>query len=258
MKKFINVVTVLSVFCSMSVLNVNAVSESVVINLASNEVKRGETFTLDVAITDAPTTGVNVLDFAVVYDTDVLNVVSAELSPVTTIISDTQLIPCETFIDDETGYVSFIYHDTAKALVADDLLFTLTIVVEADAELGKAMLSVAPVPRTLNPDSDRENFKTTFGTYVDGELVQYTRTGDAAIITIVEGDAVGKSGDANCDGTVTVADAVSVAAYTANAAKNPLTLQGIINADVHNTGNGLNATDALTIQQYATGIIKVL
>lgn len=63
-------------------------------------------------------------------------------------------------------------------------------------------------------------------------------------------------GDANCDGTVAIADAVAISAFVANAEKNPMTEQEMANADVHDTGNGVNASDALVIQQFATGIIE--
>ena len=65
-------------------------------------------------------------------------------------------------------------------------------------------------------------------------------------------------GDANCDGQVTVADVVAVSAFVVNSTKNSLTAQGEINADVHMVGNGINATDAFTIQQRATDVITEL
>lgn len=54
-------------------------------------------------------------------------------------------------------------------------------------------------------------------------------------------------GDANCDGSVTIADAVAIQQYLSNAEKYPLSEQGIINADFD--GNGLTALDALEIQK---------
>ena len=60
----------------------------------------------------------------------------------------------------------------------------------------------------------------------------------------------GLKGDANGDGRVDIADVVAVAAYVANSSKNPLSSQQIQNADVHNTGDGITANDALKIQQY--------
>lgn len=65
-------------------------------------------------------------------------------------------------------------------------------------------------------------------------------------------------GDANNDGVVDVADVVAVASYVGNSESNHLDSQGMINADVHNTGNGITADDALSIQQYLAKIITEL
>ncbi|MDE5946154.1 MAG: leucine-rich repeat protein [Oscillospiraceae bacterium] len=65
-------------------------------------------------------------------------------------------------------------------------------------------------------------------------------------------------GDANNDGTIDVADVVAVASYVGNPEFNKLDSQGMINADVHNTGNGITADDALSIQQYLAKVITEL
>ncbi len=65
-------------------------------------------------------------------------------------------------------------------------------------------------------------------------------------------------GDANLDGNVDIADAVAVSAYVGDSENNSLEPQGILNGDVQGDGNGLNANDALTIQQYLANIIKKL
>jgi len=65
-------------------------------------------------------------------------------------------------------------------------------------------------------------------------------------------------GDANDNGKVDSADVVAAAAYVGNPDKNPLSEQGIKNADVHNTGDGVTASDALTIQQYLAKIVTSL
>lgn len=62
-------------------------------------------------------------------------------------------------------------------------------------------------------------------------------------------------GDANDDGIVDVADVVSIASYVGNPEANKLTENGLKNADVHGNGNGIDATDALTIQQYLAKIL---
>lgn len=65
-------------------------------------------------------------------------------------------------------------------------------------------------------------------------------------------------GDANCDGNVDIADVVAIASYVGSSESNPISEQGIKNADVHNTGNGINANDALIVQQFLSGIVSEL
>ena len=75
-------------------------------------------------------------------------------------------------------------------------------------------------------------------------------------------------GDANCDGFTNMADAVTVLLF---ACKDEIDFSvygeqfnvdlseiAYANADVHETGNGVNASDAFMIQQFATGVIDTL
>ena len=60
-------------------------------------------------------------------------------------------------------------------------------------------------------------------------------------------------GDANCDGTTSISDAVLILQYLANSEKYPLTEQGIFNAD---TGfDGITGADASYIQMIDAGTI---
>ena len=65
-------------------------------------------------------------------------------------------------------------------------------------------------------------------------------------------------GDANCDGKVTISDAVTILQYIANKDKFPLTPEGMNNADVAARGDGITANDALAIQKLDAGIITSL
>ncbi len=60
-------------------------------------------------------------------------------------------------------------------------------------------------------------------------------------------------GDANCDFRVTVADAVAVLQYIANAEKYPLSPQGKVNADIDGIP-GITGTDAIAIQCIDAGV----
>ena len=81
---------------------------------------------------------------------------------------------------------------------------------------------------------------------------------DLKTYPITEGSDEAKPfyGDANCDGKVTIADAVLVMQYAAEPKKYPLTEQGLKNADVKNRGDGVDRLDAAEIQKYAAGIIS--
>ena len=63
-------------------------------------------------------------------------------------------------------------------------------------------------------------------------------------------------GDADCDGVVTIADAVAVSRYLANAKKYPLTEAGKLNADCVDAGKGITADDVTAIQVIASGSVN--
>ncbi|MBQ9956175.1 MAG: hypothetical protein IJO99_01240, partial [Ruminococcus sp.] len=65
-------------------------------------------------------------------------------------------------------------------------------------------------------------------------------------------------GDANVDGQVKMDDVIKVMMYSANAAKNPITPQGLLNADCYQNGDGVDTSDALSIQKKITQVISVL
>ncbi|MBE6860806.1 MAG: hypothetical protein E7499_05885 [Ruminococcus sp.] len=62
-------------------------------------------------------------------------------------------------------------------------------------------------------------------------------------------------GDANCDNSVDIADVVIVKCYLINGTKYSISEQGTTNADVHNSGNGLNVQDVLAIQKKSLKLI---
>ena len=64
-------------------------------------------------------------------------------------------------------------------------------------------------------------------------------------------------GDANRDGSTTIADAVAILQYIGNRDKYPLDEIAKRNADVCNNGDGVTGMDALTIQKVDAGIYKL-
>ena len=66
------------------------------------------------------------------------------------------------------------------------------------------------------------------------------------------------AGDANCDGIVDIADIVLVKSWLLNSEKYTISEQGIKNADVESTGNGINSNDAVAIQQFVLKLLDKL
>jgi len=93
-----------------------------------------------------------------------------------------------------------------------------------------------------------------------------TTTPDPGKTTTTTDIAVTKSGDANCDDTVELADAILIMQSLANPdqygtqGKNPkhLTPQGKANADVDKSTKGITSGDALRIQEYLLHLVKTL
>ncbi len=65
-------------------------------------------------------------------------------------------------------------------------------------------------------------------------------------------------GDSNVDGKIDISDVVATRRYLTNSAKFPLSAQGLVNSDVQNVGGGLNAQDAVAIQQKVLGTVSSL
>ena len=116
-----------------------------------------------------------------------------------------------------------------------------------------------------------ESYASTEGSNLDGGTIvnsgtvkptattataKPTETTSTTTVTSSDSDIV--YGDANLDGSVDIADAVAIASYVGDSKKNALKAQGLINADVHGDKNGVNANDALAIQQYLAGIITAI
>ena len=90
----------------------------------------------------------------------------------------------------------------------------------------------------------------------DGEITTGT-TGGSQTTTGGSAEAT-LPGDANCDGSVDLADAVLVKCYLINSAAYSISAEGKANADVQGDGNGLNAQDSLAILQKALKLIDKL
>ncbi len=117
--------------------------------------------------------------------------------------------------------------------------------------------------------SPKPDYDKVMSIKVNASVVTTTATTTVAPVittTTVAGPAVTKYGDANCDGEVNMADAVLIMQYLANPNKyglngtgtSHMTAQGLANADVYDSGDGVSSADALSIQKYLLQLVKTL
>ena len=84
--------------------------------------------------------------------------------------------------------------------------------------------------------------------------VKYTKI--QAVYEYTEEDADVLCGDANCDGTVDISDAVLIMQNAANPEKYSISEQGMLNADCVDAGKGVTSIDALAVQMVEAKTIK--
>ena len=85
-----------------------------------------------------------------------------------------------------------------------------------------------------------------------------TTTSTTTAVTSTTTDKNYKAGDANCDGTVELADAILIMQSLANPNKYVITEQGKLNGDVDKSTTGLTSNDALKIQEFLLHKIESL
>ena len=110
----------------------------------------------------------------------------------------------------------------------------------------------------------KHTFKRCAAVFAACAMMTFPMTGTS--LSSNAADDVTKWGDANCDGTVDMGDAVILMQALANPNKygvngtdqHRITEQGMRNADVYENGSSITTNDALSIQKYLLNIIKEL
>lgn len=289
-KRTIAGVVALAVLAS-SVASMTALAASTVTLSASTDtVEAGDDFSIDVSLSDIPSTKINVLDFAVTYDSSVLTV-----SDVTIGDSANTDTSGDSTADDAPVFSYSIHEDEGEIAISwttglsddawiseDGVIFTITGTVSNDAEDGEYPIEFAAISRETYEGSGEDNEDIVIG-YIDGsDYATYTVETEAGAVIVgasvnsgdvetepeeededpfspteetEEDDFDGLYGDVNVDGTVNLADSVLLAQYLSDVAD--VTDQGVDNGDVDKSG-ATDATDASYLLQYQVGTIDTL
>lgn len=252
--------------CSLA--PVMAADETVQISVGSANAEPGAKFTVDVSLADIPATGIQGCEFSVEFDSSLITVDSVTAGALADTGADeadasSSLIPIfDSIINNEEGVVNLMWStslsDSTYWLNGEGVFCTITGTVSADAASGTtADLKIAATKHETYPGSGTVNTVIKAG-YMnsDNTAVNYAvQTADGAV-------AIGSAlkGDANCDGSVDVSDAVFILQAIADPSNDEFarTAQGEINADCRNAGNGVDAEDALAILEFKANIIPEL
>ncbi|MGN1036607.1 MAG: cohesin domain-containing protein [Ruminococcus sp.] len=270
-------VSVLVLSCSaLSVMSASGAEGTVKISASQETAFAGGQFTVEVSLSDIPETGIQGADFAVTYDSSIVSIDKVEIGTLAQTGADevdniAELPAFMSSISKEKSavLVSFAVADSNSKyyMQGEGVMFTITGTVLENATDGSvAEFNIVPNPRKINGSGTAEdNNKIWLGydadTNPDDDVTNYIYY-DSSVsngsVTVSGGVSDGLRGDANLDGSVDIADVVAIASYVSDSVQNPLKSQGMINADVQGEGNGINANDALAVQQYLANIITVL
>ncbi|MGN0677819.1 MAG: cohesin domain-containing protein [Ruminococcus sp.] len=279
LKKMVSgLVSVLVLSCSaLSVMSASGAESTVKISASHETARAGEQFTVEVSLSDIPETGIQGADFAVTYDSSIVSIDKVEIGTLAQTGADevdniAELPAFMSSISKEKSavLVSFAVADSNSKyyMQGEGVMFTITGTVLENALAGSvAEFNIVPNPRKINGSGTAEdNNKIWLGydadTNPDDDITNYvyydSSVSNGSVTVPSSGDVSNLRGDANLDGSVDIADVVAIASYVSDSVKNSLESQGMINADVQGEGNGINANDALAVQQYLANIITEL
>ena len=251
-----------------SIAPIFAAGETVQVSVGSISAKAGETFSVDVSLTNIPTNGIQCCDFAIKYDSNLVTIDSVEAGELanTNAIKDDPTSDVISIFDssivNEKGRTSIMWStsldDTSYWMNGDGVFCTLKGTISADAK-GTIPLEVVPASRSIYPGSNVPNEAVSIGYFQNKDVVRYDidiTNGEINIDGTANTNGSTLKGDANEDGDVNLADAVLIMQALSNPSDYKLTEQGLINADV--IGNdGVTPSDALEIQKLGIGLPSV-
>lgn len=239
-------------------------ADAITIAAESKSVESGKEFTVDISLAGVPSSGIAGLDFAIKYDTSLMEVTGVTEGAV----SKTNDKQVEGFSSNlatniNNGAVSVLWatgsvSDSSKWIKSDGVLLTLNCKALKDGD--------AKVDITKGVRKDAEGIDIA----VEG-LAVVNGTAKAGTVSIgpkpttepspttkpTETTAPGATllGDVDCDGKVDITDITTLAISLVD--KKPVTGQAAINADVDKDGS-VALTDLARIKQFVSKVIDKL
>lgn len=171
-KRTIACAAALAMLASSAVSFSASAANAVTLKVGEATAQASESFTVDVSVKDVPATKINVLDFALSYDSSALTIESVKLGPVGDTASGDSTASEAPILSSKitTNAVNISWStglDSASWISEEGVVFTITGTVNADAADGKYPIQIQPIDRETYPGSGEKNSKVLVG-YVYG------------------------------------------------------------------------------------------
>ena len=281
-KRTIACAAALAMLASSAVSFSASAANAVTLKVGEATAQASESFTLDVSVKDVPATKINVLDFALSYDSSALTIESVKLGPAGDTASGDSTASEAPILSSKitTNAVNISWStglDSASWIAEEGVVFTITGTVNADAADGKYPIQIQPIDRETYPGSGEKNSKVLVG-YVYGTdsatyevnaedgFVEVTSKGETTTTTTTtvttDSEQPGSDtnpdvlyGDVNVDGKVSLVDAVMLNKAVADV----VTLGDAARANADcNVDKEINGTDAIILLQFLSHIFDEL
>ena len=240
-------------------------ADAITISAETKSVESGKEFTVDISLAGVPSSGIAGLDFAIKYDTSLMEVTGVTEGAV----SKTNDKQVEGFSSNlatniNNGAVSVLWatgsvSDSSKWIKSDGVLLTLNCKALKD---GSAKVDITKGVRkdATGIDIAVEGLEVVSGTAKAGTITIGGKTTEPSPTTTTkptETTAPGTTllGDVDCDGKVDITDITTLAISLVD--KKPVTGQAAINADVDKDGS-VALTDLARIKQFVSKVIDKL
>lgn len=252
-----------------SLIPAAAAGETVQIIAGNATAKAGESFEVEVTIADIPDTGVRGCSFSIEFDNSIITIDEITAGALTNTGASSSdpsasMLPNFNSIEEnDEGFASVMWStaidDSTYWLKGEGVLCTIKGTVASDAKNGaKSSIDIVPVRRNENSESSVANDVIDCGYMKDDVRVSYeVKTTSGSVTVGAEIATANIKGDANCDGTVSIADAAAILQMLGNNDKYALSEDGKANADVVEPA-GITAADAIEIQKLDAGLIDKL
>lgn len=239
-------------------------ADAITIGAETKSVESGKEFTVDISLAGVPSSGIAGLDFAIKYDTSLMEVTGVTEGAV----SKTNDKQVEGFSSNlatniNNGAVSVLWatgsvSDSSKWIKSDGVLLTLNCKAKADGD-AKVEITKGVRKDATGIDIAVEGLAVVNGTAKAGtvSIGPKPTTEPSPTTKPTETTAPGATllGDVDCDGKVDITDITTLAISLVD--KKPVSGQSAINADVDKDGS-VALTDLARIKQFVSKVIDKL